>query len=156
MKPILRKITLDEVYISPLKRRRIRREDGSEIMIDVPHDIRPSGSMIMDAVVDVAFRKRRFQVRQIAYALDVDPGRLAGAIHILVGMPMLDFLNAFRLRMAQEYLACTNLTLQQIAERCDWYEHSAFSHAFAKQYGTSPSAYRRRHRPKDFRLLYEW
>lgn len=47
MEEILRKITIDEVYISPLKRRRVRREDGSEIMEEVPHAIRPSGSMII-------------------------------------------------------------------------------------------------------------
>ena len=44
MEEILRKITIDEVYISPLKRRRVRREDGSEIMEEVPHAIRPSGN----------------------------------------------------------------------------------------------------------------
>ena len=55
MEEILRKITIDEVYISPLKRRRVRREDGSEIMEEVPHAIRPSGSMIMDAVEQILF-----------------------------------------------------------------------------------------------------
>ena len=62
MEEILRKITIDEVYISPLKRRRVRREDGSEIMEEVPHAIRPSGSMIMDAVVQILFFRRIIQI----------------------------------------------------------------------------------------------
>ena len=96
MEEILRKITIDEVYISPLKRRRVRREDGSEIMEEVPHAIRPSGSMIMDAVVQILFFRRVFQINQIARILGVDPVKLAGAMQILTGMPMQEFLNIFR------------------------------------------------------------
>ena len=73
MEEILRKITIDEVYISPLKRRRVRREDGSEIMEEVPHAIRPSGSMIMDAVVQILFFRRVFQINNVARILGVDP-----------------------------------------------------------------------------------
>ena len=76
MEEILRKITIDEVYISPLKRRRVRREDGSEIMEEVPHAIRPSGSMIMDAVVQILFFRRIFQINNIARILGVDPVKL--------------------------------------------------------------------------------
>ena len=119
MEEILRKITIDEVYISPLKRRRVRREDGSEIMEEVPHAIRPSGSMIMDAVVQILFFRRVFQINNIAHILGVDPVKLAGAMQILTGMPMQDFLNIFRLYLVQEYLACTDLSLSQIAECCD-------------------------------------
>ena len=120
MEEILRKITIDEVYISPLKRRRVRREDGSEIMEEVPHAIRPSGSMIMDAVVQILFFRRVFQINQIARILGVDPVKLAGAMQILTGMPMQDFLNIFRLYLVQEYLACTDLSLSQIAACCDF------------------------------------
>ena len=155
MEEILRKIMIDEVYISPLKRRRVRREDGSEIMEEVPHAIRPSGSMIMDAVVQILFFRRIFQINNIARILGVDPVKLAGAMQILTGMPMLDFLNIFRLRLVQEYLACTDLSLSQIAACCDFSSQS-LSHVFTKEIGCSPAAYRRSHRHRDFRFWYEW
>ena len=151
-----RKITIDEVYISPLKRRRVRREDGSEIMEEVPHAIRPSGSMIMDAVVQILFFRRVFQINQIARILGVDPVKLAGAMQILTGMPMQDFLNIFRLYLVQEYLACTDLSLSQIAACCDFSSQSSLSHVFTKEIGCSPAAYRRSHRHRDFRFWYEW
>lgn len=156
MEEILRKITIDEVYISPLKRRRVRREDGSEIMEEVPHAIRPSGSMIMDAVVQILFFGRVFQINHIARILGVDPVKLAGAMQILTGMPMQDFLNIFRLYLVQEYLACTDLSLSQIAACCDFSSQSSLSHVFTKEIGCSPAAYRRSHRHRDFRFWYEW
>lgn len=156
MEQILRKITIDDVYISPLKRRRVWREDGSEIMEEVPHAIRLTGSMIMDAVVQILFFKRVFQINGIARILGVDPMKLADAMQILTQMPMLDFLNLFRLRMVQEYWACTNLTMPQIAQRCDYSSQSSLCHVFMKEIGCSPKTYRQVHRPEYFQFLYEW
>ncbi len=156
MTQILRKITIDEVYISPLKRRRVIQEDGTEVMVDVPHTIRPSGSMIMDAVVQCIVQYRKFRVYSIARRLGVDPLNLRAAMQLLTQMPMLEFLNMFRLRMTKEYLTCTDLTLTEIAKRCDWSGQAALCHSFKNMEGCAPIIYRNRYRPKNFKDLYEW
>ena len=42
-------ISIDEVYISVLKAKLVKNEEGWSKMMPVNHDVRPSGSMIMDA-----------------------------------------------------------------------------------------------------------
>lgn len=44
-------ISIDEVYISVLKAKLVTNEEGWSKMMPVNHDVRPSGSMIMDALV---------------------------------------------------------------------------------------------------------
>jgi AraC-like DNA-binding protein len=53
-----------------------------------------------------------------------------------------DLLDAERRTVAEDYLAHSNLTIQQIAEQCDFSDANNFSQAFKRWTGISPSQYR--------------
>ena len=59
-------ISIDEVYISVLKAKLVTNEEGWSKMMPVNHDVRPSGSMIMDALVRLLNEKRYYYPAEVA------------------------------------------------------------------------------------------
>jgi AraC-like DNA-binding protein len=57
-----------------------------------------------------------------------------------------DLLDAERRRVAEEYLADSDLSVQQIADLCGFSDAQNFSQAFKRWLGVSPTEYRRSHR----------
>lgn len=57
-----------------------------------------------------------------------------------------DLLDGERRKVAEDYLSHSDLTIQQIAEECDFGDAQNFSQAFKRWSGMSPSEYRRLHR----------
>jgi AraC-like DNA-binding protein len=57
-----------------------------------------------------------------------------------------DLLDAERRKLTEDYLANSNLTIQQIAEQCDFSDAQNFSQAFRRWSGMSPSEFRSSHR----------
>lgn len=156
MKKILRKISVDDVFVSPLKRKRVFRQDGSEMMVNIPHNLRPSGSMIMDAVVQIMQQKHLYELKSIADLLEVDAQKLGVALNLLTGMRANIFLDQYRLRVAIEYVTCSDLPLKEIYQRCGWANQAVMTHVFLREKGLSPSDYRLKYRPENFQRLYEW
>ena len=54
-----------------------------------------------------------------------------------------DLLDAERQRVAEEYLADSELSVQQIADLCGFSDAQNFSQAFKRWLGVSPTEYRR-------------
>jgi len=52
-------------------------------------------------------------------------------------------LDAARREVAEDYLGTTNMSIQQVAERCGFQDAQSFSQAFKRWLGISPSQYRR-------------
>ena len=152
----LRKITIDDIYLSPLKRKRIRREDGSEYMQEISKEIRPCGCFLLEAVAGAMAHRRLFSIGEIAGYLQADVRELSSAIHLLTGMLPNEFLNEYRLREALEWLRCTDLSIGEIARRGGWKSGSTFSRKFSEKYGVSPADYRYRNQYRDFRHWFEW
>ena len=69
-------------------------------------------------------------------------------ISLCVDSPM-EYLKQLRLRKAVKLLHEKKLGIEEIAEMCGFGDCSMFSKAFRKQYGTTPSAYRRSCLPSD-------
>ena len=59
-------------------------------------------------------------------------------------------------KRACEWLKCTDIETEEVARRSGFTSRSALSHFFIKWLKCSPSDYRRRNRPADFRERYEW
>lgn len=61
----------------------------------------------------------------------------------VLGRPPLTYLTEHRLRLAAHHLAQQDLGINRISERVGYTSETAFSQAFRRQYGVSPSQYRK-------------
>lgn len=61
------------------------------------------------------------------------------------GMTIIQYLNDYRSRMAEDALLHTNLTLNEIALCCGYNYESYFINVFAEKHGLSPTEYRKAH-----------
>lgn len=61
----------------------------------------------------------------------------------IIGMPPLAYLTEHRLRLAAWHLAQQDIGINRISERVGYSSETAFSQAFRRQYGISPSQYRK-------------
>lgn len=149
-------IKVEEVYVSILKRKRVFQKDGWERMEEVPHVLRPSGSQVVDAVVECLVKKKLYSDQVVAAALKVRVRDLTGVLRVLTGYTTQGFINAYRLLAAEEYLRCTDLPLEEIVARLGWGSRNSFSLLFRQRFGIAPVNYRRRKRPKDYQHRYGW
>ena len=84
-------------------------------------------------------------LEQVASKLATSPRTLRRKLGA-EGIRFQDLLDAERRKVAEDYLANSNLTIQQIAEQCDFSDAQNFSQAFRRWCGVSPSEYRSSHR----------
>ena len=148
-------ITVDRIYVSPLKAKLVEK-DGWQKMMPVDKTIPPTGSIIMDIVADILAHTSRSRLQDIALEMGVDWVELSGALHILTQQEVPEFIFEYRMRQAKELVSCTDLSFNEIARRCGQTWGSNLSRWFRLTEDMSPTAYRAAHRPKDYALRYEW
>ncbi len=76
----------------------------------------------------------------------LSPGYFAHMFRNEVGVPFNIYLNRFRILKAREMLIGTNLSITTIAYQCGFRSLSQFNRSFKTFAGTSPSAYREKHK----------
>lgn len=152
----IRKYTLDEVYISILTGKQVTNEEGWTKMQEVGQSLPPSGSCILDGLVEALHGSRLRGKSQLAKQLGVSANDLDGAVHLLTGLRLTEFIAQYRLAEAKEYLRCTDLSPETIAQRCGFEASAPFYQKFKSQTGMSVGDYRREYRPANFRLIYKW
>ncbi len=153
------KIALEDVYISILTEKRVTNAEGWTRKEPVSHDLRPSGSVIVDAVVLLLHHNRFRDPKTAVERLAVNGRELSTALHLLTGFTLRSFIEHYRLMEAQEYLACTGLATKEIARRCGYTgrtEEKTFHKMFKLLTGMCVLSYRRQHRPRNFQDLYSW
>ncbi|MFO1374836.1 MAG: AraC family transcriptional regulator [Agitococcus sp.] len=64
----------------------------------------------------------------------------------VMGQPPLAYLTEYRLRQAARYLTIGDMSVNRVSERVGYSSETAFSQAFKRQYGVSPSQYRKQGR----------
>lgn len=156
MSALIKTITVDDIYVSILSERRELDAEGNGKWVPVVKQFPPTGSVIMDALGRVLMQTRYWEAAEIAAQLEVDVRDLGGAMRILTGTQTKDFVAAYRLRQAQEWLRCTDLDLLEIARRCGQQFSETLINRFRRDLKTTPITYRRKHRPENFRELYRW
>lgn len=153
------KIALEDVYISVLTEKRVTNAEGWTRKEPVSHDLRPSGSVVVDAVVLLLHHNRFRDPKTAVERLAVNGRELSTALHLLTGFTLRSFIEHYRLMEAQEYLACTGLATKEIARRCGYTgrtEEKTFHKMFKLLTGMCVLSYRRQHRPRNFQDLYSW
>ena len=151
-----KQITVDMIYISVLKEKLEVREDGGMYWVQTNAIVPRVGSIIMESIGWVLRYSRYIHVRDVAERLEVDEKELSPCIHLLTGQLASEFLVAYRMKQAKEWLACTDLTVTEIAKHCGMKWQSVLTERFKKLENTTPTEYRNTHRPKNFRELYRW
>ena len=88
-------ISIDEVYISVLKAKLVKNEEGWSKMMPIDHAVRPSESIIMDALVRLLNEKRYYYPAEVAEYFQKKVRDLDGAIRVLTGMSLSRFMLPF-------------------------------------------------------------
>ena len=74
-------ISIDEVYISVLKAKLVKNEEGWSKMIPIDHAVRPSGSIIMDALVRLLNEKRYYFPAEVAEYFQKKVSRVSSSLY---------------------------------------------------------------------------
>lgn len=152
----LKKISVDDVYVSILTRTRVTSPEGWTRMEPVAKQKINTGSIIIDAVGQALAEDCRVTSTELARAMHTDTETLGAVFMLLTGMNLREFIKRYQCKRACEWLKCTDIETEEVAQRSGFTSRSALSHFFIKWLKCSPSDYRRRNRPADFRERYEW
>lgn len=82
-------------------------------------------------------------VAELARRSHVSRATMAARFHAAVGQPPMTYLTAWRLALAADRLASSTATTASIAQGVGYSSAFAFSAAFSRAYGVSPTSYRR-------------
>jgi AraC-like DNA-binding protein len=88
----------------------------------------------------------RWSVDQLARAAATSRTRLDARFREVLGRSPIRYLTEWRLHLAQELLATTDLSVAAVARRVGYDAEEAFSRAFRRAYGQPPGAWRSAHR----------
>jgi AraC-like DNA-binding protein len=86
---------------------------------------------------------QRIALGEISRAVGVSPYHLCRIFQRQVGMPIHRYLNRLRLRTSLLWVAEADRSLSEVALNLGYSSHSHFSDSFRREFGLSPSAFRR-------------
>jgi len=106
-----------------------------------PSDIPPSLARVLDGFENNL--SEPVSPSSLARQADVPPARFARLIRRFFDLTPSQFITQTRLSAATRFLRESQESVADIAFRCGFYDHSAFSRAFQRALGVTPSDYRR-------------
>ena len=86
--------------------------------------------------------ERKWTVADLAASRNVSVSLLDERFREVLGVPPIRYLTGWRMHVAQDLLASTDLGVASIAHRVGYDSEEAFSRAFKRGHGVSPSAWR--------------
>jgi AraC-like DNA-binding protein len=103
----------------------------------------PTGEIIVDAVVDNVKRTTTHSSADIALLLKVkNLTWLSGAMQLLVGLPLQEFIFRWRLMQAIDLLDNPELSVAEVARRTGFSSENYLISVFRRRLGITPYAYR--------------
>ena len=87
--------------------------------------------------------ERKWTVADLAAAVNVSVSLLDERFRGVLGVPPIRYLTGWRMHVAQDLLTSTDLGVAPIARRVGYESEEAFSRAFKRRHGESPSVWRR-------------
>lgn len=116
-------------------------------------DARTDDRRTYDKLRQVLYRVQQsygqeISVRQAAAMCGFSESHFMKLFKELTGLSFTAYLVNYRLEVAAAQLAETNLNIIEIAGNCGFHNHSYFTRAFSKKYGTTPIKYRTNSRRK--------
>ena len=112
----LKKIKPEDIYVSRLKGKRVRNEEGWERMEELPHVFQPLGDPLLDCVGELLLNGPIPTVQQLAESLNATVRELNVYFGLRTGMGAREFLSAYKMLIAKELLSSTNLTIEEIGK----------------------------------------
>jgi two-component system, sensor histidine kinase ChiS len=94
-------------------------------------------------MIDAHICEEDYRVEHFAESLNMSVSQLNRKLNALVGQPAGNFIRSVRLQRSAELLNQTDKTIAEICYEVGFNDHAYFSRAFRKQFGKSPSAFRK-------------
>ena len=134
--------SLERLYVSPLTKKRGFDERNLEIIM-VPMETKRqlTGITLLDAVVDCLIAGT--DPRDVAYHYGVAPEKLSSLVYTMTGLTLVALRKQWRMRMAQELLRYTELSLKDVMQRCGYASMPTFSNFVRQSTGLTPLDIRR-------------
>ena len=106
---------------------------------------RETGEIIIDATVWAITHSTTREAEQIALLTGADRKKLTVALELLVGMPLKDMIDEWRMLQARDLCLQSDLSLDEVATRCGFGSYKGFAQAVQRRWGTTPYAIRTGH-----------
>jgi len=146
-----KRLTLDDIYISPFTARRRYDEDGVLHWVPLERKLNPTGQPQLDYIVGL-MNSGRNDLKWLARMLGCKVTDLHGLAHALFGMNATLLRREYIFRMADDLLRYTSMSIDEIARRTGCHCASSLCQQFVKHRGFTPDARRqalRRERDED-------
>lgn len=132
---------LDDVYITPLRQRRRYSEDGYVSYVEVERRTEPTGIRMFDAYLQYLTRggsdMQAFADRHGLKREDID-----SLVFVLTGQRGVDFRMAYQVRMADELLRYTDLSIAEVSKRAGFGSANNLYLTYKREFNLAPG-YRR-------------
>lgn len=104
-----------------------------------------TGEIIIDATVYAIMHTTTREAEKIAQLTGTDRKKLTVALELLVGMPLKDMIDEWRMLQARDLCLQQDMTLEEVATQCGFCSYKGFSQAVLRRWGTTPYAIRTGH-----------
>lgn len=132
---------LDDVYISPLRQRRRYSEDGYVSYVEMERRTEPTGIRIFDAYLQY-LSQGGSDMQAFADLHGLKREDIDSLVFVLTGMRGVDFRMAYQVRMADELLRYTDLTVAEVSKRAGIGSANNLYLTYKREFGIAPG-YRR-------------
>lgn len=133
----IKKLSINDLYISPFTARRVYNEDGVISYVPVERKTNPTGLSVIDRMVQEMAAGNNDHLR-LARIMGCTRGELNGFVRTLTGMNFADFRRQYIFRLADDLLRYTDLPVGKIARRIGAYSASSLCQQFVEYRHVTP------------------
>ena len=108
--------TLDDLYISPFNSIRYFDQNGTPKYKSLERNLPPTGIFAADLLMQ-SLTTGETTLTAIARRIGCSGRDISGLIRCLTGMPSEDFRNQYRMKLVDDFLRFTSLSLSEVAQK---------------------------------------